>query len=74
MITPNKMVALKDSALGAVGLILEQRPGSIDLIKLYNKTAKKLESVDQFLLAIDVLYLLGCIEIDFDTRIISYVD
>ncbi len=74
MITPNKMVTLKDSALGAVGFILEKGPDAIDLITLHNKTVKKFESVDQFLLAIDVLYVLGRIEIDFRTRIVTYVN
>lgn len=72
MITPNKVVTLENSALGLVSVILEEGPGPIDLMKLYHIVSKSFESIDQFLLAIDLLYVLSRIEIDFQTRTIYY--
>jgi hypothetical protein len=72
MITPNKVVTLENSALGLVSVVLEEGPGPIDLIKLYHYVEKSFESIDQFLLAIDLLYVLGRIEIDFQTRSVLY--
>ena len=74
MITPNKTVTLKESALGAAAIIMEYGPGTVDLLELYKKSIKNLESADQFLLAIDILYVLGRIQINFEARTVSYVD
>ena len=73
MITPNKVVSIDKSALGLVGTILDQGPAPLELLKLYHTVSKKFESIDQFLLAIDLLYVLGRIEINVQTREIYYV-
>lgn len=73
MITPNKVVTLESSALGLVGIVLEQGPDPIDLIKLYHMVGKSFESIDQFLLTIDLLYVLGRLEINFHSRTVLYV-
>lgn len=73
MITPNKVVSIEESALGVVSIILDQGPGPVELLKLYNIVLKDFESIDQFLLAIDLLYVLGRVEVNFLTRTIYYV-
>jgi len=73
MITPNKVVSIEKSALGLVGIILDQGPDPLELVNLYQIVSKHFESIDQFLLAIDLLYVLGRIDINFQTRIIYYV-
>lgn len=72
MITPNKVVTLESSALGLVGVVLEQGPDPIDLMKLYHIVSKSFESIDQFLLTIDLLHVLGRLEIYFHSRKVIY--
>lgn len=72
MITPNKVVTLENSALGLAGVILGQGPAPIELMKLYHIVSKNFESIDQFLLTIDLLHVLGRLDIDFQTREVIY--
>lgn len=72
MIVPNKVIPLSESALGSVGPILEQGPESIGLTTLFRTVINKFESVDQFILAMDVLYVLDLIDFDETAQVISY--
>jgi hypothetical protein len=74
MITPNKVVTLEKSALGLLSVILIEGPGQIGLLDLYRRTSNEFENIDQFLLAIDLLYILDRIEINFDTGVLIYAD
>ncbi len=72
MIAPNKVVTLSDSALGMSGVILEQGPHPISLAGLYSRVRDQFESLDQFILALDVLFVLGRVHVDFDMRMVIY--
>ncbi len=72
MILPNKVVTLEDSALGLVGVILDQGPDAIQLMKLYHIVSDSFESIDQFLLTMDLLYVLGRVDVNFQTGRVSY--
>ena len=74
MITPNKVVTLEKSALGLLSVILIEGPRQIGLLDLYHRTSNEFENIDQFLLAIDLLYILDRIEINFDTGVLIYAD
>jgi hypothetical protein len=74
VITPNKVITLRESALGRVALILRQQSKATDLVALYHSVSKDFESIDQFLLALDILFFLGRIDINLTTRAISYAD
>ena len=74
MITPNKIVSLESSALGLTDIILDYGPGSIEVQHLYQKVENKFESIDQFLLTLDLLFVLGRIDVDFRTRTLTYAD
>lgn len=74
MITPNKAVSIEASALGLSALILEHGPDPIELSKLYHLVSKSFESIDQFLLTIDLLYVLGRLGVDFQKRTVFYVN
>lgn len=74
MITPNKVVPLAKSALGLARVLLEEAPSSRSVSELQARTSKHFESIDQFLLAVDVLFVLGRISIDFETGRISSVN
>ena len=64
MITPNKVITLRESALGRTPVILQEKASQENLAGLYEKVGKHFESIDQFLLAVDVLYILGQIDVD----------
>jgi hypothetical protein len=74
LITPNKVSRLRESALGRTPIILREKASQDNLNSLYDKVRKDFESIDQFLLALDVLYLLGKIEVDLLTGMVTYAD
>ena len=72
MITPNKVVPLSDSVLGQLAYVLKAGPDSTSVLDLFHKVGDKFESIDQFLLALDVLYILDCLTVDFSTKKVIY--
>ena len=74
MIMPNKVITLRESALGRTPIILHEKASHANLVSLYGKVGKEFESIDQFLLAIDVLYILGQIDVDLSTGLVTYAD
>lgn len=72
MIVPNKVISIDESALSAIPAILEQGPLPHDLVTLYREHSEKFDSIDQFLLGLDVLFVLGRINVNFETRVITY--
>jgi hypothetical protein len=71
---PNKAITLRESALGRTPIILREKASQANLVSLYDKVGKEFESIDQFLLAIDVLYILGQIDVDLATGVVTYAD
>lgn len=74
MITPNKVITLGESALGRTPIVLKEKGSQGNLAGLYEKVCKDFESIDQFLLALDVLYLLNKIDVDLSTGVVTYAD
>ena len=74
MITPNKVITLRESALGRMPIILREKAPQVNLAALYQKVRKEFESIDQFLLTLDVLYILGQIDVDLSTGVVTYAD
>lgn len=72
MITPNKAISIEESVLSKLSLILRTGPSSLDLVELFHCVASQFESIDEFLLALDTLYVLGNIDIDFSERSVNY--
>ena len=72
MITPNKVVSLENSVLGHIAHILDVGPHAIRVVDLFAEVGDKFESIDQFLLAMDVLYILGRIGVDFQEEMVHY--
>lgn len=71
---PNKVITLRESALGRTPIILKEKASGASLVNMYDKVGKEFESIDQFLLTIDVLYILGQISVDLSTGVITYAD
>ena len=74
MITPNKFISFDQSVLSKLETILNLGSDEIEIGRLYDITSKKFDGVDQFIYAIDILYVLGRIEVDFSTRTVKYVN
>jgi len=74
LITPNKVITLRESALGRAPIIMRERVPQENLVSLYEKVRKDFESIDQFLLTLDVLYILGQIDVDLSTGMLTYAD
>jgi hypothetical protein len=71
---PNKVITLRESALGRAPVILREKVSQGNLVSLYDKVGEEFESIDQFLLTIDVLYILGQINVDLSTGVVTYAD
>jgi len=74
MIVPNKAIRLDDTALGHIGAILNEGPNAVDMVALFHRVENAFDGIDQFLLTLDTLFVLGRIDVDFSTRIVTYVD
>lgn len=72
MITPNKFIALDESILSRLELILDEQIDEMSIRDLYRSVALRFDTADQFLLALDVLYVLGRIDVDFKTETVSH--
>ncbi|WP_411797280.1 ABC-three component system middle component 7 [Desulfovibrio desulfuricans] len=73
MIVPNKIVRYKNSILPKLSLILvELQHKDIPPIMLYNKLRTKFEDVNQFIIALDVLFAIGKIVFDNKAGVLSY--
>ncbi|MBA3031609.1 MAG: hypothetical protein KKF85_16600 [Gammaproteobacteria bacterium] len=72
MITPNKVVPLSASVLGLMTHVLKAGPTPTQLADLFQQVGDKFESIDQFLLTLDVLFLLDRLTVDFSTERIVY--
>lgn len=72
MITPNKVVPLSASVLGHLTHVLKAGPEPICIADLFQQVGDRFESIDQFLLALDVLFLLDRLTVDFRAEKVIY--
>lgn len=73
MIYPNKHLRFEESILFKSLAILEASDESVGIHDLFGMTKNKFDNPDEFVYALDVLFILGMIEIDFETEIVNYV-
>lgn len=63
MIVPNKVIKFEDSIIGKIQFILkEMKDGKIDIKKIYYNNIKNFEDINDFIIALDVLYILDVIK------------
>jgi hypothetical protein len=75
MIYPNKHIRIEDSIIYKMVSILEvQNDSEINIHELYSKVKNKFSNTDEFILSLDVLYVLDMIEVDFNTETIKYAN
>jgi hypothetical protein len=66
MITPSKTISFKDSIAFKMMFILDERFEEISLVELYKNTKRMFLGLDEFIYALDALYVLGKIDMDFE--------
>jgi len=65
MILPNKIVQFDESIISKLPLILSLlEEQSFEVLTLYTKTKRYFEDINQFVITLDVLFVLGKVEID----------
>ncbi|HEJ8111075.1 hypothetical protein K1Y38_25400 [Serratia marcescens] len=69
MIVPSKSIPLKDSIIYKMLVVLEENFDTIDLIELYDKVSSSFSNLDEFVYSLDVLFILGKIELIDGRRI-----
>lgn len=74
MITPNKFISLDQSILSKLEVVLDHLTSRTSVRELYRDVAHRFDTVDQFLLAVDVLYVLGRVDVDFRNATVSHAD
>ncbi|GKH32121.1 hypothetical protein EAI89_19695 [Eubacterium sp. am_0171] len=74
MILPNKLISFQDCILAKTVYILEKISDSdFSVIELYEQVETHFEDLNEYMLALDVLYVLGKIKYNEELRVIQYV-
>jgi hypothetical protein len=71
---PSKFTRFDKSILAKISLLIIDDVESIELSELIRLRSAKFEDISEFMLALDVLYALGRIEIEENKGIIRYVN
>ena len=75
MILPNKLISFQDCILAKTVYILEKISDSdFSVIGLYEQVETHFEDLNEYMLALDVLYVLGKIKYNEGLRVIQYVE
>ncbi|WP_257254752.1 ABC-three component system middle component 7 [Endozoicomonas sp. SESOKO3] len=74
MLLPNKFISFDESVLSKLYIIISAMENDIAVSELYLKVEKKLNGIDEFIYAIDTLYVLNYLDVDFSTRTVKYVN
>ena len=73
MILPNKLISFQDCILAKTVYILEKISDSdFSVIELYEQVETHFEDLNEYMLALDVLYVLGEIKYNEELRVIQY--
>lgn len=74
MILPNKLISFQDCILAKTVYILEKISDSdFSVIELYEQVETHFEDLNEYMLALDVLYVLGKIKYNEELRVIQNV-
>ena len=75
MILPNKLISFQDCILAKTVYILEKISDSdFSVIGLYEQVETRFEDLNEYMLALDVLYVLGKIKYNEGLQVIQYVE
>ena len=71
---PNKFTSFDKSILAKISMLILEGADSISLPELIKMRLDKFEDISEFMLALDILYVLGKIELDESKGMIKYVN
>lgn len=71
MITPSKTISFKDSITFKMLYILDMQFEEISIGELYKRNKGKFIGLDEFIFSLDVLYILGKIDVNLELGIIK---
>ncbi|PSU43051.1 hypothetical protein CTM97_05280 [Photobacterium phosphoreum] len=71
MIMPDKTFSIDETILYKSISILSKVEKDMDISILYAKTKKHFNNINEFILALDLLYILEVIEVDLDNGVIK---
>lgn len=75
MILPNKLISFQDCILAKTVYILKKISDSdFSVIGLYEQVETHFEDLNEYMLALDVLYVLGKIKYNEELQVIQYVE
>ena len=74
MLVPNKTSPLNNTILYKSIEILNAEKSDLLLTELYKNNKRKFSDVGEFILALDLLFVLDEININFNTGMVSYVN
>lgn len=73
MIYPNKTIKVEDSIIYKTTFILEQKTNDVQTIfQLWLKVKNKYSNIDEFIYALDILYILDIIDINWSKQTVIY--
>ncbi|WP_027364801.1 MULTISPECIES: ABC-three component system middle component 7 [Eubacteriales] len=74
MIVPNKITPYKKSIIGKIPIVLEMlKQCAKSPTELWEDTQNQFEDINEFILTLDVAFVLGAIEYLKGNRVIKYV-
>lgn len=71
---PNKFTRFDKSILAKISMLILEEVDSISLSELIEMRLGKFEDISEFMLALDVLYVLGKVELEESEGMIKYVN
>ncbi len=72
MLVPSKFTRLEDSTIFKMKCILADKNGSESVLDIYIRTKDFFYDASEFIHALDILYVLGLVDIKEDTGMIDY--
>ena len=71
---PSKFTRFDDSILSKISILISDEIEVVVLKELVKNQSNKFEDISEFMLALDILYVLEKIELDEDKGLIKYVN
>lgn len=72
MLVPSKFTRLEESTIFKMKCILDNNKKNESIAEIYSRTKNFFYDSSEFLLALDVLYVLGLVSLQEDSEVIEY--
>jgi hypothetical protein len=72
MLVPSKFTRLEESTIFKMKCILDNRKQNESITEIYSRTKEVFYYASEFIHALDILYVLGLLEIRENTTVIEY--